>query len=482
MKLIKKHILKIMILLIIIIIAFLIYKNIDYFIYVINVTQSDWSDTKKVNEPQLLKGMRPVYFTDGSQEVNIATGNMLKYSLWYDYINENKWANAKTKDGSLWVWIPRYAYKITYNDDTNRSKGGKIDIVFLKGDTNLNENNKDVTKLGYIVHPAFTDGSKTGYKNGEWKKDIKGIWISKFEAGFAGRAGTGSEKIPEVLSNITYKQVPEEEREPIPDGTRIAYPVFIGKAYAYNWVEIDEIFELSRGLTDRGNPYGLDNENTDSHMMKNSEWGAVTYLSHSKYGVNGNLIGINNLILSKVVPTISVATGYCGEDLSRNYIETYEKLEDNMSGSYAWHTDIGQNASTTGNQYGIYDLRGGSEEYISAYVNDIPKGDDDISFAMTKKSSEYVTVYEKNTKTPNVAGNYEQNNVIGDAIKETSSYGYGYTSWFSQTSIYPYSIGTFFVRGGKYSTGVFSGVFSFNNHSGHPGQGFGFRAVLIGNE
>ena len=24
-----------------------------------------------------------------------------------------KWANAKTSDGSMWVWIPRYAYSIT---------------------------------------------------------------------------------------------------------------------------------------------------------------------------------------------------------------------------------------------------------------------------------------------------------------------------------------------------------------------------------
>ena len=31
---------------------------------------------------------------------------------WYDY-DKKQWANAKTLDGSYWVWIPRYAYKIT---------------------------------------------------------------------------------------------------------------------------------------------------------------------------------------------------------------------------------------------------------------------------------------------------------------------------------------------------------------------------------
>ena len=25
---------------------------------------------------------------------------------------EKKWANAKTQDGSMWVWIPRFAYRV----------------------------------------------------------------------------------------------------------------------------------------------------------------------------------------------------------------------------------------------------------------------------------------------------------------------------------------------------------------------------------
>ena len=35
------------------------------------------------------------------------------------------------------------------------------------------------------------------------------------------------------------------------------------------------------------------NRNLDSHMMKNTEWGVVAYLSHSKYGINSE-ININN--------------------------------------------------------------------------------------------------------------------------------------------------------------------------------------------
>ena len=43
---------------------------------------------------------------------------------WYNYTSgsgtddyiESKWANAKNIDGSYFVWIPRYAYRITYYD------------------------------------------------------------------------------------------------------------------------------------------------------------------------------------------------------------------------------------------------------------------------------------------------------------------------------------------------------------------------------
>ena len=36
-----------------------------------------------------------------------------------------KWANAKTEDGSMWVWIPRYAYKVVYNDPSDKSKADR---------------------------------------------------------------------------------------------------------------------------------------------------------------------------------------------------------------------------------------------------------------------------------------------------------------------------------------------------------------------
>lgn len=74
---------------------------------------------------------------------------------WKD--NKSKWANAITSDGSMWVWIPRYAYKIKYKsvnaDGTpNRSEGTiavafiNIKNEFLNGESgNITTNPSEVT-------------------------------------------------------------------------------------------------------------------------------------------------------------------------------------------------------------------------------------------------------------------------------------------------------------------------------------------------
>lgn len=80
------------------------------------------------NVPKLAEGMSPIKFKDPS---NDAKGEVLPTTTsdidWYHY-EEKKWANAKTQDGSMWVWIPRYAYRVNTDSQT-------FDIVFLIEDT-----------------------------------------------------------------------------------------------------------------------------------------------------------------------------------------------------------------------------------------------------------------------------------------------------------------------------------------------------------
>ena len=165
----------------------------------------------KVNKPDLMSGMMAIKFTEptdsteGKEEKVSDSGK----NDWYNY-SEKKWANAQTEDGSMWVWIPRYAYKINKSNQT-------FDVVFLVGTTDnyYDKDGKlqtakrqtsetdipDATK-DYVVHPAFTNESNIGYVNGGWKKELTGIWVAKFEAGYAG----GNNNADKVDSNVKYSQ------------------------------------------------------------------------------------------------------------------------------------------------------------------------------------------------------------------------------------------------------------------------------------
>lgn len=80
----------------------------------------------------------------------------------------------------------------------------------------------------------------------------------------------------------------------------------------------------------------------ESHLIKNSEWGAVAYLTHSKYGRNGTEVEIND----------NGEICYTGgtQDLSTIY-------DSAVNGK--------AKQSSTGNATGIYDLSGNATERYS---------------------------------------------------------------------------------------------------------------------
>ena len=84
------------------------------------------------NAPVLLTGMTPIKFTMPTED---QMGETIETTAddagWYSYgitSETKKWANAKTQDGSMWVWIPRFAYRV----DNDKKV---IDVVFLQGTT-----------------------------------------------------------------------------------------------------------------------------------------------------------------------------------------------------------------------------------------------------------------------------------------------------------------------------------------------------------
>ena len=442
-----------------------------------------FNETKKVNEPVILTGMNKIMFADNGDTIK-STDTNFDNNNWYDYENK-RWANSMTQDGSMWVWIPRFAYKL---DSSTKSS----DVKFLIGTSNkwYNPDTKDTEDLpaGYLVAPCFQDGRNNNFKNGEWDKELTGIWVAKFAAGFA----SGNNTAPVKSSSMNYTQktsyVASVENEGkgdtnLParnwlDGeygetpTAIKYPTFQGNTYAMNYINVNDAYNISKALTEEGNIYGLSSVNCDSHLMKNSEWGAMAYLSCSQYGRNGEEITINNTNLNNSVKSVYAVTG--GNNYKANV-----------------------NQSSTNNMYGVYDMNGCVWERTAAYVanensnlktygKSIAYDGDTLKIASTK----YTTVYphdadiDKNGTTSNIdqcsAANYSKNTEIyGDAVRETSTKGDGFTSWNGDSSYFPGFSSPLFVRGGAYGYGSYSGAFTFGRNAGYSHYNNSYRSSLV---
>ena len=102
-------------------------------------------------------------------------------------------------------------------------------------------------------------------------------------------------------------------------------------------------------------------------MMKNMEWGAIAYLTQSKYGrceenVNCTEVRINNS--SSYVTGSSAVNepliGYTGySDYASN-----ELGQDKDSIVVNYNNSKSVQSSTTNNYYGIFDMSGGAYEYV----------------------------------------------------------------------------------------------------------------------
>ena len=494
---------------------------------------------KGVNKPVLTTGMKAIKFTQPDESNKGEKRNSgVDDTDWYDY-NAKKWANAQTEDGSMWVWIPRYAYKVSENQT--------FDIKFLIGTTDnyYDENGKiqtakrctssntDVdTKTGYTVHPAFTDETSIGYRNGGWDKELTGIWVAKFEAGYA----SGNNSAPVKSSSVSYSQTNSWVRalEAGTEGdstqtarnwldgmygstkTAIKYPTFQPVTYSMNYINHNDAFNIAKAMTENGNIYGLTGS-TDSHLMKNSEWGAVAYLSKSKYGLNGIDITVNNVSLNSGgakrtntagksgVDSVYAVTGCTTASTSTGEsVKTMANINGTTgntanNGVYTWDQLDGCKASSTGTIYGIYDLSGGTWERTTAYVangnNNLKSYGSSIAYdgsSLKIASTKYTTTYPFDSSTDNTgitnndtnlntanANNYKKNTLIyGDGIRETSTAGTGSGSWYNDYSHYPGLYSPLSVRGGHFGSGTSAGFFYFSCSSNSDFAG-GFRTVLI---
>ncbi len=402
-------------------------------------------------------------------------------SEWYNY-SEKRWANAvilaeepsnknyKAGDKiaendiiSYFVWIPRYQYKIwnmgdytvaiqsntltdkDFDTSPNHLLGSAriIDIKFgsVENAPKMNESEAAIDK--YYTHPAFTLG----------EKDLNGIWVGKFETGYN---QSGNKKGPiKELEKWTHAGSSLENT----DSTKI-----IVKPDVYSWrnMSVKSMFEVS---------YNYD-RNLDSHMLKNTEWGAAAILSHSAYGIGGE-VNINNYSQYK--------TGY----------SSYNSDQSTFGGTCGtskdvtqpWNTPVGYLASTTGNISGIYDMSGGVHEYVAGYrESSLGQSGFDNEDDLKGKYKDYVNIYNSNSDWETY-----NNRILGDATGEMGPfYRYNdkndgarpHTTWYGDSCNFVNKNAPWFTRGGLNNNGLISGQFNFRVDPGNAFVTSGFRIAL----
>ena len=395
----------------------------------INVNTIESMDTSGANAPILASNMIPVYYDETNDVWKKADkDNSQKDYRWYSYESSGEykgmWANAVTvtsdkletyKNASvgttismddittMWVWIPRF--------NAVNNGGPAIDVTFVK----QNETAID----------AFSFGNK----------ELSGFWYGKFETSHTTLASSTTENnlgcTNETCSNANEIIIK-------PNVTSLRYN------------NVSNFFFTSRSMEQTGNSFGFVNTEVDTHMSKNNEWGAVAYLTQSIYGrctsgTSCTEVGINN--------NSSYLTGYgapAGSD------------ENVTNGTY--DTELGKDASTTKNIYGIYDMSGGADEYVmgvSADPNGKPRSGYDSSYnsgftGMLENGTTYTGIAFPDSKYYNL---YTGDSYQGHALTETAG-------WYSDYAYFVNSRSPWFIRGGDYSYGADAGVFYFNYYIG----------------
>ncbi len=395
-------------------------------------------------------------------------------SKWYSY-EEKTWANAiilknestantynvgdtipESAIESYFVWIPRYRYQI-FNDGnypvlTNIETAEQtIQVIFENKDTPVSRG----TIVGsWLTHPAFTAFNSNG------------MWVSKFETGttLTGNYDVRNGEAIQIKPNIV----------------------------SWRSIQVVNAFYSSYDYK----------RDLDSHMMKNTEWGAVAYLQHSAYG-SATSVRMNN--------NSSYITGYAANnEPTCGYTGTNDdcnKYCNDGSCNTAYPNSV--LASTTGNITGIYDMAGGSWEYVMGVLLDqngkpmsgrnslynsgfngtfgCPTCDSDTSELTSLTNgydfpeSKYYDAYTYAT----VSLQY-QRRILGDATGEMGPFAevtYSTTrrqigSWYADHAYFLLASNPWFFRGTRFVHGSESGVFSFGYTYGSMNDGATFRIIL----
>ena len=367
-------------------------------------------DPSGANRPVLADGMIPITY-DGTNWIKVDIYGA--YNNWYDYGNR-KWANAVMVTSAkretymnadvgtvvpeadilaYYVWIPRYKYKLFNATYASGTSPQVIDVTFENGSsstgtvtcthgTNGAETCQNKSNGNWYTHPAFTFGDT----------ELKGIWVAKFKT-------TGSITAPTVKPGVSP----------------------LNNKNISNMYSASKLIRSTNYLTTNGA-----NE-SDSHMMKNIEWGAVAYLKQSIYG-----LGITDV-----------------EESNSNYT--------GGGTGNAYKNNGGR--STTGNITGIYDMKEMIVEYMMGNYN---KTAGSSGLTISTVPTEHIDIY---------SGYSVSASHLGDATGETAG-------WYSNYKFFVDANSPWFSRAGRCSIGNNAGVFGICKNTGEAGNSYSFRTVL----
>ena len=474
-------------------------------------------DTSGANKPELTSNMIPVYYDEANNSWKKAdASNLDEFNIWYNY-DKKMWANAVTVTetnrqtylkasagttipitdiNTMWVWIPRYTYtyfksstpqeiNIKFEKRTNSSgtikcvpainqKDSDGNIISQKCTDSKNTSLKE--GISTYTHPAFTFGSN----------ELTGLWVGKFE--------NSAVDIP--TSPITT------------DSTIIIKPDLVSLRYK----DISYMFKDIRQMEGSNNVYGFkqssntvfnwdgtltnDNNNIDIHMMKNNEWGVVAYLSHSKYGINGEIYKNNSSgyytgrsggNVSGKTSASSVYTNISSTDQNNEYgYYTYDGYLLNYNTNTKSQTkDLSKVASSTGNIYGIYDISGGSNEYVMGVMvssdgkfNVASAGNWNASLMPLNK---YYNSYSYDVSSNNTKYSTFTRGNLGDATIEVLASSSNRKSWYDDLASFVASDRPWITRGSYYNDLVAPGAFYYHTGPGSHNDSVSTRSCLIVN-
>jgi len=317
-------------------------------------------------------------------------------------------------------------------------------IVFLDGTTNRDSKGnyhstlyESVDYIGdrqleYLVHPAFSFGG-----------NITGFWVAKYEA------SKSSSNSVRILPNQTAWKM-----------------LTIGTAF-------DKIVAMKSSAE-----YGL-TAKADPHLVKNIEWGAMAYLTASKYGKESEEVWVNNYSKTITGMGSAVSASATGTADTKLVVDYKTPVEGKIQ------------QSTTGNIYGIYDTSGCLWEYVAGYINTRDQYNNEIDpnteAIITRNGAnlfssayKYKDLYKRSTSN---AGDENYNLASakkGDGVWETSTTWFSENSysWFGDYSYMPNTYYPFFARGGNYTYGAKAGLFSFMCTAGGVNAITGFRLTI----